>query len=117
MESAGSRLAFRCTVCSSAFTRLEHLQRHTATHTGRRPFCCTFCTVTFTRSRDALIRHWKTCELRLSSGNSIPNLSQRKRGRKQHACDRCAQMKMRCNQTLPCNKCNDRKQDCTYNRF
>lgn len=66
---------------------------------------------------DALTRHWKTCEARINSGHTTPKLSHRKRGRKQHSCDRCSQSKRRCSRTFPCDKCMDGKQECTYLRF
>ncbi|TPX61073.1 hypothetical protein PhCBS80983_g01352 [Powellomyces hirtus] len=48
-----------CPTCSRAFVRRQDLKRHTSTHnTNFKPYECTNCTTTFTRS-DALHRHLK----------------------------------------------------------
>lgn len=49
---------FQCHFCKSTFRRMEHLKRHSRTHTGKRPFICgnAGCKKTFTR-RDNLVQH------------------------------------------------------------
>ncbi|RBR05271.1 uncharacterized protein FIESC28_11402 [Fusarium coffeatum] len=63
----------RCSICSTEFTKPDHLNRHRLSHTDQREFQCQFCPQSFNR-RDALLRHWRTCEKRLKSGTSPPVL-------------------------------------------
>ncbi|KAL6941233.1 hypothetical protein ACO0RG_002356 [Hanseniaspora osmophila] len=63
-----------CQICSKAFKRNEHLTRHLNTHTGLKPYECTYpeCGKKFSRS-DELKRHQKV------HSNTLPRA---KRGRK-----------------------------------
>lgn len=47
---------FSCTHCKRVFNRPEHLQRHTRSHTGEKPFRCEHCSRTYAR-KDVLLRH------------------------------------------------------------
>jgi len=49
---------FKCTVCQQTFSRSHDLKRHMYTHTGEKPFKCEKCGKSFSR-RDALNRHSK----------------------------------------------------------
>ncbi|KAL4876470.1 hypothetical protein BJY04DRAFT_231649 [Aspergillus karnatakaensis] len=52
---------WQCSVCSTQFTRSEHLRRHLRSHENKRPYECSLCRRPFTR-RDAKIRHERTCK-------------------------------------------------------
>ena len=56
---SGNARIFNCTLCQRAFTREEHLTRHTlSTHNKLKPFTCGICSRPFSR-RDLLLRHAK----------------------------------------------------------
>ncbi|KAL6453082.1 hypothetical protein SBY92_000428 [Candida maltosa Xu316] len=56
---SGNARIYNCTLCQRAFTREEHLTRHTlSTHNKLKPFTCGICTRPFSR-RDLLLRHAK----------------------------------------------------------
>ncbi|RCK57812.1 Transcriptional regulator of yeast-form-adherence 4 [Candida viswanathii] len=56
---SGNSRIYNCTLCQRAFTREEHLTRHTlSTHNKLKPFTCGICSRPFSR-RDLLLRHAK----------------------------------------------------------
>ncbi|KAH8819775.1 hypothetical protein F5884DRAFT_849078 [Xylogone sp. PMI_703] len=100
-----------CPLCFKTFFRKSHMLRHAQQHTDNRPFRCQFCSKTFKRS-DVLRDHFQRCDRR---GNSaIP--AQEERGRKRHACDRCARSKVRCDLETPCKRCRDVGRICVKSR-
>ncbi|CAH2350808.1 transcriptional regulator of yeast form adherence 4 [[Candida] railenensis] len=57
--ASGNARLFNCKQCNRAFTREEHLTRHTlSTHNKLKPFVCGICHRPFSR-RDLLLRHAK----------------------------------------------------------
>ncbi|PLB38706.1 uncharacterized protein BDW47DRAFT_22263 [Aspergillus candidus] len=106
--------AWRCSVCSSVFHRIDHYKRHLDTHTRDKPYKCIFCEAPFKRG-DVLRRHWKTCAVRKESGRAIPDPRPGGKGKK--ACDSCAGLKKSCSGELPCVECQSRQKQCTYQRL
>lgn len=126
----------KCPVCSSTFTRPQHVARHMRSHTGDRPYECTHCGDRFARS-DLLSRHVNKCH----ASEKPPTTTQPAR-RKGHAqpgssaaagvsgpapslipppgtrkvCDACASSRTpaQCDAGLPCGKCLQRSTKCTY---
>ncbi|ODV77066.1 uncharacterized protein CANTADRAFT_27458, partial [Suhomyces tanzawaensis NRRL Y-17324] len=57
--ASGNPRIYNCKQCNRAFTREEHLTRHTlSTHNKLKPFTCGICQRPFSR-RDLLLRHAK----------------------------------------------------------
>ncbi|KAL4953058.1 hypothetical protein BDW69DRAFT_200377 [Aspergillus filifer] len=63
-----SQPQWRCALCSTDFTRSEHLRRHLRSHENIRPYECSLCQRKFTR-RDAKTRHERTCKGKPSGRN------------------------------------------------
>ncbi|KXS14214.1 hypothetical protein M427DRAFT_57672 [Gonapodya prolifera JEL478] len=54
--ASGKAKPFKCTQCPQTFSRSHDLKRHMCIHTGVKPFSCPYCGKAFSR-RDALARH------------------------------------------------------------
>lgn len=64
---------------------------------------------------DALRRHFKSCNVRLSLGYQVPERSQP--GKRKIACDCCAERKRACDQGRPCYQCSQHNFECNYDRL
>lgn len=53
---SGKPRLFVCKICTRAFARHEHLERHMRSHTNEKPYDCGICDKKFSR-RDLLLRH------------------------------------------------------------
>ncbi|KAI0346212.1 hypothetical protein BDW22DRAFT_730994 [Trametopsis cervina] len=113
----------KCPVCSSTFTRPQHVARHMRSHTGDRPYKCQHCGDQFARS-DLLSRHINKCHAaEKPPTTTVPN--NRRKGTaaasrattSKQACDQCVTSSLPCDGSNPCTKCIQRKCRCTYVKF
>ncbi|KAL7941095.1 hypothetical protein V8C42DRAFT_335771 [Trichoderma barbatum] len=102
----GSKLGTdnKCSICDATFSRLEHLARHTKSHTREKPFKCPICGKRFSR-QDVLSRH------RTSHEQDSQEVSSTARSR---ACRQCATSRARCSRSDPCRRCIERNLTCTF---
>ena len=49
---------FGCPVCPKITKRKDYMQKHICTHTGKKPFNCSFCSNSYVQSSD-LKNHYK----------------------------------------------------------
>lgn len=68
---SGKPRLFVCTICTRAFARQEHLNRHERSHTKEKPFACNICSRKFSR-RDLLLRH--STKLHAGASDVIPRI-------------------------------------------
>ncbi|KAJ5691552.1 hypothetical protein N7488_012287 [Penicillium malachiteum] len=76
-----------CNYCQEKFTRREHLERHLRRHSGARPYACPYVPDRF---RDGLLA----------------------RARGAGACQACSKDKVKCSGGNPCDRCQNRGQNC-----
>ncbi|KAH7371600.1 hypothetical protein BKA64DRAFT_308256 [Cadophora sp. MPI-SDFR-AT-0126] len=89
---------FVCNICKRTYTRIDHLGRHYRSHTNEKPFSCDKCRKSFARV-DLLRRHRQNHV----DGDTIAKPPTRARtGR---ACIGCADAKLRCSDSRPCERC------------
>ncbi|EHK20216.1 uncharacterized protein TRIVIDRAFT_193174 [Trichoderma virens Gv29-8] len=93
----------KCGICDATFSRQEHLDRHTKSHTREKPFKCLICGKGFSR-QDVLSRH------RTSHGQE----SEETTAARSRACRQCATSRARCSRSDPCRRCVERHLTCTF---
>lgn len=103
MSTASKR--YHCPICLKCYTRQDHLQRHTNTHSPTRLYRCISCNRAFQRS-DVLKRHLKSCDGKATGLLATPT--------KRRACDRCVHQKKACSFGQPCENCQSRSLACSY---
>lgn len=101
-----------CPVCGTTYSRLEHLQRHLASHDDLCSHFCQYCGKGFKR-KDVLKRHHQTCPAHPSPAG-IPAKPDQKSKTNRTACDQCVRLKRACSSTQPCDTCTLRNLACTY---
>lgn len=101
-----------CPVCPKTYSRIDHLQRHLASHAPGRPFVCAICRKAFKR-RDVLRRHSIMCHAHAGGGIDYTCEPPKTRTTRT-ACDRCARLKRACDSMNPCSNCAAKKESCSY---
>ncbi|TVY80516.1 Biofilm and cell wall regulator [Lachnellula suecica] len=94
---------FHCLECQQTFSRVEHLNRHSRSHTKERFLKCTYCRKGFYRI-DALRRHEQT--------HREPRRSSLGKGAR--ACVACATGRRKCSGGVTCSNCAKRVLECIY---
>ncbi|KAK0631992.1 hypothetical protein B0T14DRAFT_573301 [Immersiella caudata] len=109
---ANTQSLYQCADCLRRYSRPEHLQRHIATHTLGKRFACDICSKAFSRA-DLLKRHRTNHQddngAKRRRVNTSPGAS-----RVAHACLACAKARVKCEETKPCTRCNNRNLKCEY---
>ncbi|KAI9798765.1 MAG: hypothetical protein M1833_004595 [Piccolia ochrophora] len=65
---------FHCPHCTKTYKHAKHLKRHHLRHTGDRPYMCSLCRDTFSRS-DILKRHFQKCSIRRGNPTGAGHLT------------------------------------------
>ncbi|KAH9222808.1 hypothetical protein DL95DRAFT_285815 [Leptodontidium sp. 2 PMI_412] len=94
---------FQCQECHQTFGRVEHLTRHSRSHTKERSLKCSYCRKGFYRI-DALRRHEQV--------HREPKRSSLGKGAR--ACLSCASARRKCTGDDPCLGCQKRSLECKY---
>ena len=99
-----------CTICGKTYSRIDHLERHSRSHSQIKPFACSTCGKAFARV-DALKRH----EGNHDDGSSVKRrkTSHVPNARTGQACQSCAASKLRCDDEKPCARCKRKGITCT----
>ncbi|KAE8136109.1 hypothetical protein BDV38DRAFT_294154 [Aspergillus pseudotamarii] len=99
----GKPESYSCNICSSQFSRGDHLTRHYRSHTKQRPFVCPVCCKGFAR-RDLMTRH-KAKHVHGTQSSATESSTDGFRYRVSQACKRCAAAKLKCTDEKPCPRC------------
>lgn len=77
---SGKPRLFVCKICTRAFARQEHLDRHERSHTNEKPYDCGICDKKFSR-RDLLLRHAQ----KVHGGNCGDNVKRKTFNKRQNS--------------------------------
>ena len=122
---------FQCNLCQQTFGRVEHLTRHSRSHSKERYLKCSFCHKGFYRGSDFLIqlRSFSTCpniflemnRLTYPRSDALTRHEQVHKepkrstlGRGVRACLACAKARRKCSGDSPCSACEKRSIECSY---
>ncbi|KAH6953774.1 hypothetical protein BKA56DRAFT_648506 [Ilyonectria sp. MPI-CAGE-AT-0026] len=109
---------FQCGSCKRRYKRLDHLARHTRSHTQSRPYKCSYCSKAFSRA-DVLKRHVSVhgpSTSRDRQGPVVGGNAPIARGRVVQACQACAVNHLRCTDLKPCSRCEQENLICIWDR-
>lgn len=104
---------YACNFCFSSYSRLEHLKRHTDTHTHGRRFQCA-CGKAFAR-KDLLRRHELNHDVNNPSKKRRRTTTSPSAGRVSSACKACSAARVKCSDVKPCARCVQRNLTCVSN--
>ncbi|OAL52686.1 hypothetical protein IQ07DRAFT_671272 [Pyrenochaeta sp. DS3sAY3a] len=124
------RAMFPCTECTKHFTSQGSLARHVQNHCPSSKHVCNACGVIF-RRRDLLTRHLKLHEPRKAPSdrassrsdddndnhnNNRTGIDAISRKRCHTACNRCRDLKIKCDGQCPCSRCQRARKPCDFDR-
>lgn len=112
-NSHDGKKMYACNFCFSSYSRLEHLKRHTDTHTHGRRFQCA-CGKAFAR-KDLLRRHELNHDVNNPSKKRRRTTTSPSAGRVSSACKACSAARVKCSDVKPCARCVQRNLQCVSN--
>ncbi|OCL05228.1 hypothetical protein AOQ84DRAFT_345070 [Glonium stellatum] len=107
---------YQCGDCKRSYTRVDHLARHVRSHTQEKPYLCVVCSKRFSRV-DLLKRHAMGHKAKLSEPATSDKRNKQPASpsfnpRVSQACEACAKVHLRCEETKPCKRCQKKQLPC-----